>query len=134
MPDQTLPQKEKILIVEDDTYTRDIYQEIFTDAGYDVTIAVNGEEGLTKARQGGYAIILLDIIMPVKNGIEVLKGLEAAPPIAPNGPVVILTNLVNDPLMKDALNLGASSYIVKSSLNPDQLLFKVKEMLKPAQP
>ena len=54
----------KILLVEDDQFTRELYDEVLKDAGFDVTTAVNGEEGLGYIREGGYDLILLDVMMP----------------------------------------------------------------------
>ncbi len=121
--------KQKILILEDDQYTRDVYQEVLTEAGYDVTVAVDGEEGLVKIREGSYSLILLDIMMPKLDGLGVLNSLKENPPKQKNGPVVLLTNLAHDPVLNKALELGAKGFLIKSDLNPDQLVSKVKEFI-----
>lgn len=116
----------KILVIEDDNFIRDVYQDLLTEAAYDVTVAVDGEDGLTKARIGGYDLILLDVMMPKMNGLKVLEELKKNPPKAANGSIVLLTNLAQDPIINDALKKGAKAYLIKSDLNPDQLLEKIK--------
>lgn len=116
----------KILVVEDDNFIRDVYQDLLIEAGYQVTVAVDGEDGLTKAQVGGYDLILLDVMMPKMNGLKVLEELQKNPPKTANGSIVLLTNLAQDPIINDALKKGAEAYLIKSDLNPDQLLEKIK--------
>lgn len=120
----------KILIVDDDLYIRELYTDILKDAGFEVEVAENGNSGLEKIRKGGFDLILLDVMMPELDGLGVLKELKNKPPGVKNGPVVLLTNLAHDPIIKEALDLGASGYLIKSDLNPEQLVVKVKERLK----
>lgn len=119
----------KILIVEDDQYIRDVYEETLKDAGFNVTIAIDGEEGLLKAKEGGYGLILLDLMMPKLDGIQLLKKLKENPPKEPNGKIIMLTNLAHDSVIKEGTELGASAYLIKSDLNPDQLVEKVKSFI-----
>lgn len=121
--------KKKILLVEDDIYTRDVYVEVLGDAGFEVISAQDGEEGLVKASQGGFDLILLDVMMPKLDGLGVLRNLSQKPPQSQNGPIILLTNLGHDPVIKEALSLGAKSYLIKSDLNPDQLVLAVKKFL-----
>lgn len=119
----------KILLVDDDLYIRDLYEEILKDAGYEVETAVDGIAGLAKINQGGYDLILLDVMMPKLDGIGVLATLQEKPPQTPSGPIVLLTNLSSDPVVKDALNRGAKSYIVKSDLTPEDFLARIKQFI-----
>lgn len=123
--------KQKVLILEDDQYTRDVYQEVLIGAGYDVSTAVDGEEGLVKIKEGGYQLILLDMMMPKLDGLGVLSALKESPPVVSNGPIILLTNLAHDPVINKALSLGAKSFLIKSDLNPDELVAKLKELIKP---
>lgn len=116
----------KILLIEDDQFTRELYQDVFTTAGFDIITAPDGEAGLIKAREGGYDLILLDVMMPKLDGLGVLKGLKAQGPKKPNGSIVLLTNLAHDPVVKEALENGAKAYLVKAELNPDELVEKAK--------
>ncbi len=124
--------KQKILIVEDDQDTREIYEEMLRDAGFDVTTAVDGEDGLTKAQVGGYALILLDIMMPKVDGLSFLAEIKNRSLSDKNGPIVITTNLSHDPVIKEALSLGAKSFLVKSEFSPDQIVEKAKSFIQQA--
>lgn len=121
--------KKKILIVEDDEFIRDIYREALADQEYTVDTANDGEEGLAKAQIGGYGLILLDMMMPKMNGIDLLKGLKASPPKNPNGNIILLTNLAQSPAVTEAMELGAKNYLIKSDLTPDQFIQHVKTYL-----
>ncbi|MBI4066988.1 response regulator [Candidatus Gottesmanbacteria bacterium] len=119
----------KILLVEDDQNIRQIYSQILTDAGFELDIAQDGEEGLKKAQEGGYDLILLDIMMPKKDGISVLKDLKDKPPLSPNKKIIMLTVLSTYESIKSALELGAEGYFVKSQLTPEQVVKQVKSYL-----
>lgn len=120
----------KLLIVDDDLYIRELYEEVLKDAGYDVTTAVDGEEGLSKLKQGGYELVLLDVMMPKLDGLGVLQKLSELSPKPTNGPIILLTNLSHDPIINEAMQHGASTYMIKADVTPDQLLAKVKEIVK----
>jgi len=120
----------KILIVEDDTYLRDLYEEVLKEDGFSVKIAVDGEEGLVTALEGGHDLILLDIMMPKLDGLGFLKSLKEKNALSKNGPIILLTNLAHDPVIKEGLDLGAKDFIVKSEITPDDLVKKVKDYLK----
>lgn len=124
----------KILLVEDDQFTRELYDEVLKNAGYDVTTAINGAEGLNHIRSGGYDLILLDVMMPKMDGLEVLRSLRDEPPKIKNGPIVLLTNLTNDPVFNSAygLNVGVHDHLVKSDITPGDLLVKVNKFLADA--
>lgn len=126
-----LNQKKKILLIEDEVYTRDVYQEVLNEAGFEVTIAVDGQEGSLKASQGGYDLILLDMMLPKRDGLSVLAALRNKLPLKPNGPVIMLTNLTHGDIIKDGLSLGAKGHLVKANLTPDQLVIQVKKFLTP---
>jgi CheY-like chemotaxis protein len=110
----------KILIVEDDVLLSKMYSSIFSSGSYQVDTAVNGQEGLDKARANQPDLILLDIMMPKLNGMEVLKTLKNDPDLKAI-PVVILTNLAGDNDVQAALKLGAVRYIIKSELKPKEV-------------
>lgn len=120
----------RILVVEDDQFLRDLYNELLTEEGYTVELAGNGEDGHEKASAGGFDLILLDIMLPKIDGLEVLRRLKAHPAKAANGPIVLLTNLGQDAIIKEGFSLGATGYIIKSAMTPDQVLSEVKVFLK----
>lgn len=118
----------KILVVEDDPLMSRMYQKIFTFEGYDIELAGDGEEGLEKAKTVDPTIILLDVMMPKMNGLEVLDKLKLDP--ATKGiPVVMLTNLAGQKDAETALEKGAVKYIIKSEYEPKQVANMVKEIL-----
>ncbi len=119
----------RILIVDDDLYIRELYEEVIKDAGYDVVGATDGKEGLSKIIEGGFDLILLDIMMPELDGLQVLHALKQSPPKKPNGKIILLTNLSHDPTIQDGLNSGASTYLIKADITPDQLIAKIRELL-----
>ena len=123
-------QKKKILVIEDDQYLRDLYVEILQMEGFDVEKAVDGEQGYMAMHNGGYDLVLLDIMLPKMDGLHILEKLvQETPPIRPNGPVVVLSNLGQDAAIAQAVSLGARGYMIKSDHTPDQVIAKVKEYL-----
>lgn len=119
----------KILVVDDDQYIRELYEEVLKDEGYTVETANDGEEGLALLEKGGYDLILLDVMMPKKDGLAVLDSLSQHPPVTKNGPILLVTNLGHDPIIEEGIKKGATSYLVKDSMNPDQFLQNVKKFL-----
>lgn len=118
----------KILIIEDDPLMLRMYQKIFTFEGYEVDLAADGQEGLEKVRTGKPTLILLDIMMPKMNGLQVLEKLKADPEMK-KIPVVILTNLAGQQDAEKALMMGAIKYIVKSEYEPKQVADVVKQIM-----
>lgn len=119
----------KILVVDDDQYIRELYEEVLKAEGYAVETAVDGEEGFALMQKGGYDLILLDVMMPKKDGLGVLSALEQNPPSTKNGPILLITNLGHDPIIEEAKKKGATSYLVKDAMNPDEFLQNVKKYL-----
>lgn len=120
----------KILIIEDDEFLRDFYQELLTSEGYSVDTAADGEVGLTKVMQGGWSLILLDIMLPKKDGLQILRDIKVQPPASANCPIVVLTNLGNDTIINQCFSLGASGFLIKSAMNPDGVLTEIRNHLK----
>ena len=118
----------RILIIEDDPLMSRMYQKIFTFEGYEVDLADNGADGLEKVRSQKPNLILLDIMMPKMNGLEVLSKLKSDPETKAL-PVVILTNLAGEKDAETAMSKGAVKYIVKSEYEPKQVANMVKEVL-----
>jgi CheY-like chemotaxis protein len=84
---------------------------------------------LKKMKQGGYDLILLDVMMPTLDGIGVLEELKKNPPPQKNGPIILLTNLGFDPLVKTAKDKGVAAYLIKAELTPKDLVEMVKKMV-----
>lgn len=116
----------KILLVEDDQDTRDIFSTTIKEAGFSVDTAVDGEDALIKATAGGYDLILLDVMLPKRDGLSVLSELNTHPATLPNKIIVMLSNLSQTKAMEEAKALGAADFINKLDFNPDQLITKIK--------
>lgn len=123
-------QPKRILIVEDDQFLREFYQELFTTEGYSVDTAADGEVALQKIQNNEYDLALLDIMLPKKDGVQILRDLKVTPAKSPHLTIVVLTNLGQDVVIKECFNLGAEGYLIKSALNPDQVLTEVKSYLQ----
>ena len=117
-----------LLIVEDDPLMSRMYQKIFKFEKYNVDVAQDGLEGLEKARAAKPTVILLDIMMPKMNGLQVLDKLKADPETK-NIPVIMLTNLAGDKDAETALMKGAVKYIIKSEHEPKEVVNMVKEIV-----
>lgn len=124
--------QKRILIVEDDQFLREFYQELLQDEGYIIDTASEGESAAIKIHEGGYDLIMLDIMLPKKDGLQILKENSQNPAKQTNGPIVVLTNLGQDAIIKSCFQLGAAGYLVKSALNPDQVLGELHNYLKKA--
>lgn len=119
----------RILLVDDDLFIRELYEEILTNAGYEVDVAVDGKEGLEKLTKNQYDLTLLDIMLPQLDGIGIIAKLKGSGSKTPLKSIVFLTNLAHDPVVKEALAAGVHSCLIKSDLNPDQLVSYVKQVL-----
>ena len=118
----------KVLIIEDDPLMSRMYQKIFTFQKYEVEVAGDGEEGLAKVVATQPTIILLDVMMPKMNGLQVLEKLKADP--ATKGiPVIMLTNLAGQQDAETALLKGAVKYIVKSEHEPKEVADMVEQII-----
>lgn len=122
--------KKKVLIVEDDQFLREFYQELLESEGMVVDTAPDGETAVSKIHEGGYDLVLLDIMLPKKDGLQILKETKISPPVNPNGPIVVLTNIGQDAIIKNCFEAGAAGYMIKSALNPDQVLQEIHNYLQ----
>lgn len=118
----------KILIIEDNEYMGRMYKNMLDMENYQVELSTSGEEGLKKAREEKPDLILLDIIMPKMNGITVLQNLKKDPKLKSIA-VVVLTVVGEKDIVEKSLELGAEGYIVKSSLNLQELLSEIKSYM-----
>ena len=121
--------KPKILMVEDDAFTRKIYRNELVEAGFDYVEAINGAEGINKVLSDSPDLVLLDVFLPIKNGFEVLKEIKEKKEIK-DIPVIILSNLGGRANKKIGLDGGAEAYFVKSEASFAEVISKIKEILK----
>lgn len=118
----------KILIIEDDSRIAKIYQKFFNRENFEVEMANSGEAGLEKAKVLNPSLILLDMLMPKMNGLEVLDKLKENPETK-DIPVMMLTNYTGGLDPSPALKKGAIKIIVKSDYEPQEIVTLVKETL-----
>lgn len=119
----------KVLIIEDEATLQKALQEVLTAEGYEILSALDGLRGLEIARQENPDLILLDIILPKMDGFEVLKELKSEEKTE-SIPVMILTNLSDISDVQKALDLGATTYLVKADFSLEDVIKKVKDTLK----
>jgi len=122
----------KILFIEDEASLQKAFGEILRKEGYEMTSALNGEIGLKlaqkMAREGKLDLIILDLILPKIDGFEVLKKLKEDE-MTKYVPVIILTNLEGLKDVGKALELGATTYLVKANYSLEEVVTKIKQAL-----
>ncbi len=118
-----------ILIVEDDSMLSNSLQGACASAGYAVSVAHDGEEGLNMALANRPNVVLLDIMMPKMDGLEVLKNLNAQMGEAKPA-IFMFTNLTDMDKIAAALSDGAAGYFIKAQTPLDDILAKIKEVLE----
>ncbi|MFH1129394.1 MAG: response regulator [Patescibacteria group bacterium] len=119
----------KILFIEDEPNLQKAVGEILKQEGYEILGAFDGAQGIELAKKEKPDMILLDLILPKKDGFEVLKEIKADDELK-DTPVIILTNLEGSGDVEKALNLGATTYLVKANYELDDIVSKIKEFLK----
>ena len=120
--------KLRILLIEDEEMLASMYKTKFEKEGFEIELSLNGEEGLAKAKEDKFGVVLIDIIMPKLDGFAVLKELRAMPEYK-DIPIIMLTNLGQDEDMERGKKLGATDYLVKANFTPSQVLEKIKSMM-----
>lgn len=119
----------KILIVEDDKFLANAYRLKFTKSGFTVKLAMDGNEALKELETSSPDLIILDLIMPNKDGFSVLEDLKNSTKWK-TIPVIVATNLEQKEDIDKAKSLGAIDYIVKSNTTIEEIINKVKSQLK----
>ena len=118
----------KILIVEDDTFLSQMYATKLEQASYQAEIADDGEKAISKIKEGRPDLVLLDIVLPKKDGYEVLRQIKQDDQLK-SIPVILLTNLGQKTEVEKGLGLGANAYIIKAHYTPAAVVAKIKEVL-----
>ncbi len=114
----------RILLIEDDSFFQNFYTKKLKEKNFEVEVAVDGEEGLSKMKQATPDLILLDIIMPKKDGFEVLKEMSQVETLKVV-PVLVFSTLGQEEDIKKALSLGAKDYIRKTFFDFEKLYLKI---------
>lgn len=118
----------KILLIEDDLPLLRMYQLAFKNCGHKFISATDGQEGLDKIRQEKPDLVLLDLVLPKKNGFEVLKEAKNDPQTA-KIPIICLSVLHQQEDIDKCLSLGADYYITKSETAPEQVVSKALSLI-----
>jgi two-component system, OmpR family, alkaline phosphatase synthesis response regulator PhoP len=119
----------KILIVEDDRFLASAYRIKLTKSNFEIKIAANGEEAIQFLKDFVPDLILLDLVMPVKDGFTTLKEIKENPTWQ-KIPIIIASNLGQKEDFEKGLKMGAVDYIVKSDLSLDALVEKINKTIK----
>jgi DNA-binding response OmpR family regulator len=119
----------KILIIEDDKFLRELIAQKIVKEGYDISEAIDGEEGIKKIKEEKPDMVLLDLILPGIDGFEVLSKMKEDPFLA-QIPVIILSNLGQKDDIEKGLKLGAADYLIKAHFTPGEIIEKIKTILK----
>jgi len=117
----------KILIVEDEHHLRTVLKESLKKKGFDIDLANDGEKALTFLERNNYDAVLLDLILPKKDGFEVLKEIKGK---KQKPPVIVLSNLSQREYKEKTKNLGANDYLVKAETDMATICQKLKNSLK----
>ncbi len=120
----------KILFVEDESALQKSFSDMLPEEKYKVVSALDGETGLRLARTEEPDLVLLDLRLPRKDGFEVLKLLKEDKRTE-DIPIIILTNLEGAEDIQEALSLGATTYLVKSDYDIDEVIEKIEKTLNP---
>ena len=119
----------KILIIEDDKFLRELIAQKLYKENFEVSEAVDGEEGIEKIKSEKPDLILLDLILPGIDGFEVLSRMRDDPTVN-SIPVIILSNLGQKEDVERGMKLGAVDYLIKAHFTPGEIVDKIKAALK----
>ncbi len=113
-----------VLIIEDEQLIYELLERKVKEAGYEVTLAHNGEEGVTQLRQRKPDIVLLDIAMPKMNGFEVMEDMQKDEELS-SIPVIVISNSGQPVELNRAEELGATDWVIKADFDPQEIIEKV---------
>lgn len=122
------PMAKKILLVEDEESIRDLYARELTKAGFLVKASVDGTAGLEALKAEPFDLLLLDIMLPGINGLQMLREFKTINSTS-TMKVILLTNLGQEATIKEGFDLGASGYLIKAQYTPDQIVVEVQNAL-----
>lgn len=124
-------EKKSVLIIEDNEALVDSYAEALEAGGYNAIKALDGYQGLDAMAKnlGDIELVLLDLMMPGVDGLEVLRTIKSNEEKYGKLPIVILTNMTSENVIKEAFSLGATSYLVKTDLDYEGLIKEVNKFL-----
>lgn len=121
----------RILCIEDEFFISELYERALRKAGYDVTTALNGMDGLEIAQTNNYDVVLLDLMVPGMTGMEILRALRD-PQKSPGftSRIIITTNLDQDEATRAEVEKQADGYLIKAAITPKELVQYVDALIK----
>lgn len=120
----------KILLIEDDEMLSSLLERKFKKMGYEITVAFDGEEGMNIMKKEKPDLVLLDIIMPKKNGFEVIEEMNQTEGLSLKEiPVIIISNSGQPVEVKKVLDAGVRDYLIKTQFDPMEVVDKVKKQI-----
>jgi DNA-binding response OmpR family regulator len=118
-----------ILCIEDERFISDLYARALTNAGYDVMIVDDGELGLHHAVNGNFDIILLDIMLPTMNGVDMLYKMKSPHVVPPmKSKIIITTNLDQKEDVRKKVEELADGYLIKAEITPKELVEYIQQL------
>ncbi|OGZ09473.1 MAG: hypothetical protein A3D65_02425 [Candidatus Lloydbacteria bacterium RIFCSPHIGHO2_02_FULL_50_13] len=121
--------KKSVLIVEDDTALRKVLNDKLSEEGFSVLEAVDGEEGLKIARENHPSLILLDIFMPIMDGVTMLSKLRSSDAWGKHVLVLVLTNSIDAQTIAKVSDLGTTDFLIKSEWSLEALVARIRERM-----
>lgn len=121
-------QPKRILLIEDENFIAEIYARELAKAGLQIKVVGDGPNGLKALEEESFDLLLLDIMLPGMHGLELLRQWKIKHPEAAM-PVILLTNLGQDEVIKEGFTLGARGYLIKASYTPKQIATEVLNAL-----
>ena len=118
-----------IFIIEDDKFLRELIVRKLNDEGFDVSEAIDGEEGIKGIKEKKPDLILLDLVLPGIDGFEVLSQIKSDSELS-SIPVIIISNLGQKEDIEKGMKLGAADYLIKAHFDPNEIVEKIKTTLK----
>lgn len=123
-----MSQSHTILIIEDENLILNTLADKLTLEGFTIIKARNGQEGLQKALEYKPHLILMDLVMPIMDGITMLKNAQKEPEIQ-NIPIMVLTNLADEETAREVMTYGCTDYLRKTDHSLEDLVNKIRARL-----
>jgi len=121
-----MPEKTFVLVVEDDTFYASVYRAKLAKEGFEIEVAENGDKALERAKKRRPDLMLLDLIMPGKDGFETLADFRKEETLR-DLKIIVLSNLSQEEDIARAKSLGATEYVIKSNVSLEELMKKIKQ-------
>lgn len=119
--------RKRVLCIEDERFIGDLYRRALEQAGYEVTLLADGQEGLNAILTDAYDIVLLDIMIPQILGIDVLQEVRARKPDL-RAKIIVTTNLEQDDKSRAQIENNADGYLIKAEVTPRELVAYLQQL------